>query len=292
MVHWSSYQHSSFLVTLLGLLLLSGQTHADEQAGFDCHVTASGATFDLTKLAGEYTLNQTRESPPTKTVDSLRFNLCADLKPLDGVADSDQCSKGVRACLTEVNQKTEEPDRVVSVIPLVEATSEHTDTAGLSDSKYVSLVFNGPTYPHPSNSTPMAQSLSVTIRCDPDSTSDPKFVSYDGSLLNLEWSAPAGCPTQHDSEPPTDDKGGDNDGSKEENVGSGIGWFFLVVLLAFVAYFGLGAYYNYSTYGARGRDLIPHRDFWQEVPYMLKDVISHLCTSVHPRRSRGGYVAV
>lgn len=82
------------------------------------------------------------------------------------------------------------------------------------------------------------------------------------------------------------------------------------ILLAFIAYFGLGAYYNYSTYGARGMDLIPyvyafwltgdiseylsrHRDFWQEVPYMLKDVISHLCTSVHPRRSsRGGYVAV
>lgn len=83
------------------------------------------------------------------------------------------------------------------------------------------------------------------------------------------------------------------------------------ILLAFFAYFGLGAYYNYSTYGARGIDLIPwvhpllfiiqllikplarHRDFWQEVPYMLKDVISHFCTSVHPRRSsRGGYVAV
>lgn len=28
-------------------------------------------------------------------------------------------------------------------------------------------------------------------------------------------------------------------------------------LLAFVAYFGLGAYYNYSTYGASGVDLIP-----------------------------------
>lgn len=39
--------------------------------------------------------------------------------------------------------------------------------------------------------------------------------------------------------------------------------------------------------------LLRHRDFWQEMPYMLKDVISHLCSSTHPRRSsRGGYVAV
>lgn len=30
------------------------------------------------------------------------------------------------------------------------------------------------------------------------------------------------------------------------------------LLLAFVAYFGLGAYYNYSTYGASGMDLIPY----------------------------------
>lgn len=29
------------------------------------------------------------------------------------------------------------------------------------------------------------------------------------------------------------------------------------LLLGLLAYFGLGAYYNYSTYGARGADLIP-----------------------------------
>lgn len=37
-----------------------------------------------------------------------------------------------------------------------------------------------------------------------------------------------------------------------------------------------------------------HRDFWKEVPYMLKDVVSHLCSNVRPRRTatRGGYIAV
>lgn len=66
------------------------------------------------------------------------------------------------------------------------------------------------------------------------------------------------------------------------------------ILLAFASYFGIGAYYNYSTYGATGMDLIPHRDFWREVPYMLRDVFDHLCTSVKPRSSgsRGGYIAV
>jgi hypothetical protein len=49
----------------------------------------------------------------------------------------------------------------------------------------------------------------------------------------------------------------DGDGGQEK-VGSGIGWFFLVLFLAFLAYFGLGAYYNYTTYGASGVDLIPY----------------------------------
>lgn len=152
MLHWIPYRHSPLLTIFLTLLLFSSRTLADEQAaGFDCHVTVSGAAFDLTKLAGEHTLNETRDSPPTKMIDSLRFNLCADLKPLEGVADDDQvrgqqylghlttnstaslqCPKGTRACLTRVNKKTGEPDRVVSVIPLVNAASEHTDTADVS----------------------------------------------------------------------------------------------------------------------------------------------------------------
>ncbi|KAF5355116.1 hypothetical protein D9756_005315 [Leucocoprinus leucothites] len=289
---------SSLLAPLICLLSLPSRILADEQKPFDCHVTvASGAEFDLTKLVGLQTLERTRDSPPTTNIDTLRFNLCHDLEPVEGVDDQDQCGKGVRACLTTKNKKSGQSDRIVSVVTLAESTSTYSATASPTDPKFLNIVFDGPKYPHPADSTPISQKFNVTVLCDPDSTSDPKFVSYDGSTLDLEWSAPAGCPKSADTKPPKDDndnKGGNGDGSKEEeNVGSGLGWFFLVILLAFVAYFVLGAYYNYSTYGARGMDLIPHRDFWQEVPYMLKDVISHLCSSVHPRRSsRGGYVAV
>ena len=37
------------------------------------------------------------------------------------------------------------------------------------------------------------------------------------------------------------------------------------LLLAFIAYFVLGAYYNYSTYGATGADLIP----FVSLPFLL-----------------------
>lgn len=284
-------------VTLFCLLSLSVLILADEQKPFDCHVVVSGAEFDLTKLAHEYNLNRTREMPPTTMIDQLRFNLCADLKHVEGVEDRDQCRKGTRACLTTVNQKLGEPDRVISVVTLVDSVSTYKVIASLSDPESLTIVFEGPRYPNPVDSTSATQKLNLTIHCDPSSASGPQLLSYDDSMLNLEWSTPDGCPKTINSEPPKDDEGnkGDSDsGSKEErNIGSGLGWFFLVILLAFAAYLGLGAYYNYSMYGARGIDLVPHRDFWQEIPYMLKDVISHLCSSTHPRRSsRGGYVAV
>jgi hypothetical protein len=81
---------SSLLSPLFFLLPLLSRTLADEQPSFDCHVTASGAEFDLTKLDTVYIVNRTRDMPPTKMIDSLRFNLCADLKPLEDIKDEDQ----------------------------------------------------------------------------------------------------------------------------------------------------------------------------------------------------------
>jgi hypothetical protein len=90
MVHWDSLRCSSLLTAIACLLLLPGWTLAEEQAPFDCHVTTGGATFDLTRLSGEHTVNRTRNLPPTKMVDSLRFNLCSDLEPSEDVAEDDQ----------------------------------------------------------------------------------------------------------------------------------------------------------------------------------------------------------
>lgn len=47
-------------------------------------------------------------------------------------------------------------------------------------------------------------------------------------MLNVEWSAPAGCGTKSDDVPSGGDDKEEGGGKKERNVGSGIGWFFLV----------------------------------------------------------------
>jgi len=258
-------------------------------SSFDCRLTVGSLTYDLTTLPSEFTASQTRDTPPSTMVDTVRANLCDDLKVQDDIEVGDQCPSGTRVCLVKTNIKQGVEERVIAAIPIAQTPTLNPEYSSLSSSKGLSLMFHGPSYP-PSASRP--QSFNLTLRCATD-TSDPTITSYNGSNLLMEWSAPAGCGFRSDSGDHQDEDK-EESGKNGESLGSGMGWFFLVLLFAFAAYLGLGAYYNYSTYGATGVDLIPHRDFWNEVPYMLRDVVSHLCSTVRPRHTvnRGGYISV
>ncbi|KAK7057172.1 Josephin domain-containing protein [Favolaschia claudopus] len=256
----------------------------------------NGLKFDLTSLHDEHSASRERTTPPTHEIDSVRISLCSDLTPLKDVPKADQCAPGTRVCLTKTNSKSGSDNRIVSVIPLAQTESLKPSYTPLSSPKGVAILLHGSSYPHPINTTDTQQSVNINLLCTPGSESEPRFVSYDGERLELEWSSAAGCSfageDEKEGQPPPEDSGG---GSSESNSLSSVGWFLLLLVVAFTVYMVLGAYYNYSTYGARGADLIPHRDFWGEVPYMLRDVVSHLCSSVRPRRSsshRGGYIAV
>ncbi|KAG6820732.1 hypothetical protein H0H93_012378 [Arthromyces matolae] len=277
-------------------LIIPTSTYAQNEAKFDCRLTTGGARFDLTSLAGEHNASRKRETPPTSTVDLLRFNLCADLKKQEDAADSDQCPSGTRACLTQINSKPDEKDRVISVISLMSGSTQNLAfELGTASQKSIKITSTGTEYPHPTNSTPIHQLLTLTLLCTTEeAASEPIFKSYDGSQVVVDWSTPAGCPIEGESDEKNGDDKPDNtphDDEQTRYTGSGIGWFFLVVLIAFAAYFGLGAYYNYTNYGARGADLLPHRDFWKEVPYMLRDVIGHLCSSM-AKKTKKWYVVI
>ncbi|KAI0045287.1 hypothetical protein FA95DRAFT_1543878 [Auriscalpium vulgare] len=271
---------------LLGLLFASAHAQDDDEA---CRVTLGAKKYDLNLVKGDHEAARTRETPPTAMVDTVRFNVCGELAALDGVDAADQCASGVRACLTKTNKKEGKSDRVVAVI----AVGQTSDT----DPKYevlpsphrgISVTMLGASYP---SSDPIPQSFTLNLLCGTENSS-PVLQSYNGSQVVVEMSSTAGCGFTAPGEPAGGDQGGD-EGNEGQSVGSGIGWFFLALLLVFAGYFVLGAYYNYTTYGASGADLIPHRDFWREVPYMLRDVASHLCSSFQPRHSsRGGYIAV
>lgn len=50
-----------------------------------------------------------------------------------------------------------------------------------------------------------------------------------------------------------------------------------------------GMFYNHQQYSARGWDLVPHRDFWRELPTLGSDLVHHVSTNVRGGGSRGGY---
>ena len=203
-----------------------------------------------------------------------------------------KCEPGTRFCLTKTNKKVNEEDRITAVIPIAQmSTLEpkyntslcayihdfHTESPNirLPAPKFISLFLNGPDYPSPSTSLSKHQSLNLTVICHPLEVTDPKFVSYDGSRLNVEWTGSAGCPLEggNKDDDKKDDKKEEDKLPDHESIGSGLGWFslayviysnfesfrlkFYSIFLSLAAYFGLGAYHNYSTYGARGADLIP-----------------------------------
>lgn len=140
-------------------------------------------------------------------------------------------------------QKKDQADLVASVIPLAQTSklepvfsySMCMFTFLLSKNKAhfcaseapksVSILFHGAEYPPTAPSSP--QSLSVTILCDPQASNSHKILSYNGTLLELEWSAPAGCPFEGDKEGEKEPEK-DQEPKAPEEVGSGLGWFFLV----------------------------------------------------------------
>ncbi|KAI0256035.1 autophagy-related protein 27 [Lactifluus subvellereus] len=268
------------------LLLFISATSSQPDA--ECHISIGDNKYDFSALAGDHTVSRTRSLPPTSMTDTLRFNICKELSPLEDVDSSDQCSSGTWVCLSKTNTKKGESDRVVAVIPMAHKSELRAEYNALQSPRGVEMTLHGPPYPSSTSSEPTPQVFVLNLFCATE-MSEPEFKSYDGNRAVVEWSAPSGCnfgaPTEGGEKTPEKDV---------EAVGSGIGWFFLLLLIAFASYFALGAYYNYTTYGATGVDLIPHRDFWREVPYMLRDVVSHLCSSFQSRHSsnRGGYISV
>ena len=75
----------------------------------------------------------------------------------------------------------------------------------------------------------------MTVICHPLETSDPKFVSYDGSRLDVEWSGSAGCPFEEEgggnNDDKKDDKKEDDNLPNHESIGSGLGWFSLACVI-------------------------------------------------------------
>ncbi|KAG8753829.1 hypothetical protein FRC14_005701 [Serendipita sp. 396] len=251
---------------------------------FECKAdnNIAGHTYDLTTLNVAKTVERTRQIPPSSMLDSIRFNICADL-PSSDLPEHDQCPTGTRACLTKTNKKNDEKDRIVAVVPLATTASLSPQYEALSgESKGLTISLHGPAYPEGGK----GQTFKITLLCGSEQ-SEPTLEDYLDGTASVRWQTPAACAKTKDDSPP--------DTTPEDPLsppGNGLSWFFLLFFLSFGAYFAIGAYRNYTLYGASGWDLVPHRDFWREVPILLRDLGYHLLNTVRSGTSRGGYHAV
>ncbi|KAH8819223.1 autophagy protein-like protein Atg27 [Xylogone sp. PMI_703] len=117
----------------------------------------------------------------------------------------------------------------------------------------------------------------------PDSPS-LQFVNYnatgDVDTLYLKWRTKYACEDAKDEQD-----------ASNEHWGF-FTWFIIIAFLSTAAYLIFGSWLNYNRYGARGWDLLPHSDTIRDVPYLLKDWLRKVLSTLQGGGSRGGYAAV
>ncbi|ORX53074.1 hypothetical protein DM01DRAFT_1407852 [Hesseltinella vesiculosa] len=249
--------------------------------------------LDLSRLNKKIELVQESNTHPGKTSNQWQINIC---DTLPAQTNENDCETGTYICHRVVYRKGTE-DYVATVQSIA---GEFKDSGLKSEFRAIenyddlsragtqfSLTLNGG-----QNEAGQAQSASIALECDPSQDrnaepSEPSFISYQNNVLSLHWRTVFACGFQPNQAPP---KNG-NESSPSSSV--------VTQLVKMTFYFGLiyfigGAVYNRIVYNARGQDLIIHRDFWLDLPFVIKDTMSRIMDTILSRRrgGSGGYVAV
>ncbi|GAA5925272.1 hypothetical protein JCM1841_001916 [Sporobolomyces salmonicolor] len=266
-------------------------------ATFDCKgLSVDGSSYDLSKLGGVHTFEVSTPTPPTVTKTQYQLSLCSPLPEHSGSPD-DACPSGTRICMSTYSTRPGLEDRLLSVVPIAgdingtDGQAKAIQIEGVKVDEAWLLEMSGGQY------NGVDQRARIEMRCDQSATETvPTVKDYDSKsgVLELKWVTSAACPTSaggndppppskpDEDEPPTDDE------REPPSSGMGfLGWFFTLLFLGLIAYFAFGSYNNYTTYGATGWDMIPHRDVWRDLPYVVMDLFKG-----RGGGSRSGYSAL
>ncbi|KAK4706050.1 autophagy-related protein 27, partial [Phenoliferia sp. Uapishka_3] len=244
-----------------------------------------------------------KQKPPSEGDEIYSISLCDPL-PTSTPASADTCPPGTHICITTLSSRDGYEDTVISVVPIAGEIGSGllNPTAGLREGETVAekgwvLGMEGGMWGE------VKQRANIEMVCEAgaDHTA-PTLVEYDskGGLLSLKWISASACSTTSSTPPPPPPEGGDKGPPKDDDStkdppppppqydeGKGFfGWFFTLFFLSLFAYFVGGMYYNYSQYGATGWDMVPHRDVWRDLPYIVADLFKGRGSS------RNGYSAL
>lgn len=253
---------SSLRVAAVLLLALACPALADT---LDCsNFVVDDLAYDLTPLGGLRTSSEDRSTPPSTVRTSYGISLCEPLPYRDDVKEQDQCPKGTRICVSTINIKEGEPDRVVSIVPV--AGPELTVSARKGNDKdqaemnSIILTLGGGTY------IDRAQEARIRLRCNPDAPKSSPFdvLSWSDDVLSLQWNSAAACAKGSEGSPSS---GSGNEKPKSRSL---FGQFLMLLFVGFLIYLVVGIWIQRSQYGASGWDMVPNRDMWRDLPYVVR----------------------
>ncbi|BGP49102.1 type II membrane protein [Rhodotorula kratochvilovae] len=259
------------------LALLGGATAA--LAAWDCALQLGASRFDLAKIQGVHSWDTEEQTPPTVTKTRYALSLCSALpSPTASTPAEDDCPPGTRLCMRAFSARSGLEDRLLSVVPIAgeldgsELNPRAVEKEGEKVDKAWVLELGGGKY------NGVEQKARIEMRCDDGAKeTTPTVEDYDpkAGLLSLKWTTSAACATTNGGDPappPPPPKEGDSKQDKSSGGMGFFGWFFTLLFLALLGYFAVGAYHNYTTYGATGWDMVPHRDVWRDLPFVVADL--------------------
>lgn len=212
---------------------------------------------------GPLTASTSRQTPPSLSMINVTMDLCKPLPRVAGASAEDQCPDWTNVCMISSNRRAGLDDRIEQVVP-----SAGSDGGLFLDSALPhQLTFRGRSW------SDTAQSTKLQLVCGQHS--ELSVTSYDTlrGVLTLTWHTPFACPTRH----------------KAQRRSFSLGWWVVGIV---VLYLAVGMWYNYQHYGARGWDMLPHRDLWRDVPYYIRDLSRHMTRTAGGSAPRSGYEAV
>ncbi|RIA84929.1 autophagy-related protein 27 [Glomus cerebriforme] len=262
-----------FAFAILAILAL-GQT----SFAFDCsEFEVDRIKFNLQSLNKTEKITQEEKTPPTITDTEYHINPCAPLTydNDDDESKKNHCDNNTYICQIKTNYLEGRKDpRIISIKQIAggELNPELALGPALNNDDmhgHLSMIYHGASY----NDEP--QQANITFICKKQGDNKITKYNYKENTLFIEWETQAACGEKI----PEEDKGM-----------SGFTKFILTLIFIGLCYFGIGAAYKYHAYKAHGWDLLPHLDFWRDVPYLVSDVFKYIVNSF--RTGRGGYSRV
>lgn len=132
------------------------------------------------------------------------------------------------------------------------------------------------------------RTATIVIECNPDVIDQPKVIGVteppcDHYDYKIEFIHADGCPVDESAPSPELPTGG-----KKISVGSIL---LIIIFVSFFVYLIAGVVVNAAIRKQTGKDIIPNREFWVDLPYLVKDGFLFIVHKVRPP-SEEGYTTV